>query len=148
MSKFSSYYKDVLLAAQKNSTCKRLNVAAVIVKDGRILSTGWNGSLPGREHCCDHFSDLDSIQPWFYETHGKFSLENESHAEVSAIAFAAKEGIKIDGCEMAVTHTPCLPCAKTIIMSGITKIYYLEKYDRDPAGYDCLVKSGIIMEQI
>lgn len=127
----------------KNSTCKRLSVAAIIVKDGRVINSGWNGSMPGKQHCCEHFAHLPADHPDFYEQHGKWSARNEGHAEVSAIATAAKFGIAIGGWEMAVTHTPCLPCAKAIIMAGITKLYYLEMYDRDPEGMLLLLDQGI-----
>lgn len=143
MSKYNDFYKEVLQAAMKNSSCKRLHVAALIVKDGRIINSGWNGSLPGQEHCVDHFSQLSVDDPEFYVEHGKWSARNESHAEISAIATAAKFGIAIGGWEMAVSLSPCLPCAKTIVMAGIKKVYYLERYDRDPEGLILLQEVGI-----
>lgn len=146
MNKFKNYYTDVLLAAEKNSTCKRLQVAAIIVKNGRILSTGWNGSLPKKQHCCDYFKDIDINHPDFLEQHRIFSAQNESHAEISAIAFAAKEGIKIDGCEMVVSLTPCVPCATAIVMAGITKVYYLRQYDRSLDGLYLLENSIEVVE--
>jgi len=146
--KYFEFYKDLLIAAQKNSTCKRLQVAAFIVKDGRVSQSGWNGSLPGQRHCTERFSHLDTTDPKFYEAHGKWSMRNESHAEISAIAFAAKHGIAIGGWHMAVTHTPCLPCAKTIIMAGITKVFYMEMYDRDPEGFNLLQELGVKCVQL
>jgi dCMP deaminase len=132
--KYREFYKEVLLAALKNSTCTRVQVSALIVNDGRILSTGWNGSLPGMQHCSTYFSEEDRLQDDFYDKHREFSEKNESHAEMSAIAFAAKNGIAIGGCDIIVSTSPCLPCAKMIAMAGLKDVYYLTKYDRDPEG--------------
>lgn len=141
--KFLTFYKDMLIAAQKNSTCKRLQVAAIIVKDGRVINSGWNGSLPKAEHCMDKFKDMSTDDPLFYQLHGEWSAKYESHAEISAIATAAKLGIPIGGWEIAISYTPCLPCAKAIVMAGLTKVYYLHKYDRDPEGLSLLMERNI-----
>lgn len=143
MTKYAQFYKELLLATMKNSTCARLNVAAIIVKDGRIINSGWNGSMPKQEHCIDVFANWDKTSPEFYVAHGEWSRRHESHAEISAIATAAKLGIAVDGWDMAVTYSPCGPCAKTIVMAGIKKVYYLTKYDRDPEGIEILLDNGL-----
>lgn len=143
MSKYQHFYKELLLATMKNSTCARLQVAAIIVKDGRIINSGWNGSMPKREHCRDVFAGWDTSTPEFYSAHGEWSKKHESHAEISAIAMAAKLGIAIGGWDMAVTYTPCGPCAKTIVMAGIRNVYYLHAYDRDPDGIEILLDNEI-----
>lgn len=142
-SKYLNYYKEVLESSTKMSTCRRLHVGAIIVKEGRVKSSGWNGTMPGQPHCNEIFSEEDSTSEAFYEAHGKFSAENEGHAEMSAIAYAAREGVATNGCDMAVSHTPCSACAKVIILAGIKRIYYIEKYDRDLTGMALLEKCGV-----
>ena len=141
--KYNVFYKNVLLAAMENSTCKRLHVAAIIVKNGRICQSGWNGAMPGQQHCTEKFKHVEVDDESFYAAHGVWSARYEGHAEVSAIASAARFGVAIEGWEMAVTLTPCLPCAKAIIMAGIVKVYYMNVYDRDPSGLELLQECGI-----
>lgn len=146
--KYHQYYKDVLIATTKLSTCSRVQVGAIIVSKGRILCSGYNGSMPGQPHCNEVFDVAEQFlmksgSEIAVETHRRFSLRNEGHAEISAIATAAKLGSATDGCEMAVSHTPCLSCAKAIITSGIKTVFYLEKYDREPEGLELLAECGI-----
>lgn len=128
-------FKEFLAILAKRSTCKKIKVAALIVKEGRILSTGWNGAAPGLTHCSDYFNstypDIKNINPEeFSELHKTFSEKNELHAEANAIAFAAKCGISIAGAELYTTYSPCLGCAKLILASGLKSVYYINKYDR------------------
>lgn len=149
--KYYTYYRTVLLATTELSTCTRVQVGAIIVRDGRILVSGYNGSMPGQPHCTDIFTPerIELMKPEEYsEAHRLFSLHNEGHAEMSAISTAAKFGIAVGDCEMAVTHTPCPMCAKSIIIAGIQKVMYLEVYDREPEGLALLQKCGIECIQI
>lgn len=146
--KYQSFYKDVLLATMKMSTCARLQVAAIIVKDGRIINSGWNGTMPGKEHCNQHFNLTEIKTSDFYKIHGDFSIKNEGHAEISAIAYAARFGTSTDNCEMAVSHTPCVSCAKAIILAGIKRVYYLSIYDRDKTGLELLIENNIDCVQL
>ena len=141
--KYLQFYREVLQSATKMSTCRRLQVGAIIVKDGRVKSSGWNGTMPGQPHCCEKFPEDTLNADTFFDEHGRFSAENEGHAEMSAIAYAAREGVATNGCDMAVTHTPCAACAKVIILAGIKRIYYIQKYDRDTSGFDLLQRCGI-----
>ncbi|WP_428898117.1 dCMP deaminase [Parelusimicrobium proximum] len=144
-----------LLAEQ--STCCRMHVGAVLVKENRIISMGFNGVPSKQMHCEDFFrKEYDdafkdkyaSFEEFiksaeFKDIHGKFSNENELHAEQNAILFAAKNGIATQGASMYVTFSPCVNCAKAIIIAGIKKVYYKEKYDRGMEGVDLMEKSGI-----
>lgn len=113
----------------KRSTCVKIKVGAIITREGRIVSVGYNGSAPGREHCEDHFNTPKNDWATFLEIHHIWSIKNEVHAEINAILFAAKHGIPIDNCVMFVTHLPCTICSKYIVQSGIRKVYYNEEYD-------------------
>jgi dCMP deaminase len=151
LNKYYDYYRKVLLATTELSTCTRVQVGAIIVRDGRLLSSGYNGSMPGQSHCSDVFPPerIESMTPEEYSAaHRIYSLHNEGHAELSAISTAAKYGIAVGGCDIAVTHTPCPMCAKSIIIAGIQKVLYLEVYDREPEGLVLLQKCGIKCIQI
>jgi dCMP deaminase len=129
-------HKQILETVAKRSTCTRAHVgAALIVKDGRIISMGYAGSPSGTPHCidagCVRGDDGGCIRT--------------IHAEANAIAFAAKGGISTDGCVMYTTISPCYNCAKLIINSGITAVYYLEEY-RKTEGIYLLHDSNIISQ--
>lgn len=144
------------------STCCRLNVGAVLVKDNRVISIGFNGTPTGQQHCEEHFTKVykdhyaDKYPTYadfvasrdFYDLHGKWSISNELHAEQNAIAFAAKNGISTAGAAVYVTWSPCVHCAKVIVSAGIKQIYYLNKYDRSQEGIVFLEKNGIECRQL
>ncbi len=132
----------------KRSTCIRLQVGAIIVKENRIISMGFNGSTSGAEHCCDIFKNVNITSKEFYDDHGKFSIYKEVHAEENAIAFAAKNGMSTNGCNMYVSYTPCINCAKLCLSAGIKSVYYIKPYDRDMSGKTFLEANGIVCEQI
>ena len=131
----------------KRSTCLRMKVGAILVKDTRIISMGYNGVTPGRKHCEDYFHERYQIEyfdtPEFLEEHGKFSIRNEVHAEMNLLAFAAKIGIKVDGATLYVTNSPCINCSKVLCVSGIVKVFYHNKYDRGIEGVEFLEENGI-----
>lgn len=108
-------------------TCPRKAVGAVLVRNGRCISWGYNGAPPGLPHCV-HLDD----QP----------CSNATHAEANALAFAACEGISTDGCTLFVTVSPCEVCARLLIAAGVSAVYYLEAY-RDPSGLEILYKAEI-----
>lgn len=149
-----------LVAGQ--STCCRMQVGAILVKDSRVISIGFNGAPSGQEHCEDHFAQLyetafknqfPSYEEFrasrtFYDAHGKWSIENELHAEQNAILFAAKNGISTAGSTLYVTYSPCVHCAKVIITAGIVRVFYKNLYDRSQDGLILLNKNGIECRQL
>lgn len=144
ISKPEMYMRIAHIVAQR-STCININVGAVIVKDGRVVSLGYNGSTPSASHCDYHFRKifeeikyaydgnfekyLDSEE--FKKLHHDWATEHEVHAEQNAILFAARKGIPTEDTQIYVTYTPCIVCAKTIIQSGIKEVYYNRIYTRD-----------------
>lgn len=131
------------------STCSRLKVGALLLsKDYRILATGYNGVASGNLHCEEVFAGVDITSTDFYKEHGEWSAVNEMHAEANLIAFSAKNGIKIDESILIVTYSPCINCAKLIIHSGISHVYYLNKYDRDESGLALLKANNINIGQL
>lgn len=117
------------------SYCERKQVGAVITRNGRIVSSGYNGTVSGSDNCCEEkVYDGFGVQ--------KVSKNTVVHAEANAILFAAKHGVPTNGCEMFLTLSPCIECAKMIIQSGIKMVYYKEVY-RDMAGMKFLEENNI-----
>ena len=129
--KLKNTFKKYLGILESNSTCRRVKVAAVIVKDGRTVSTGWNGVPSGFKHCEE-----------ILKKHHEFSEKYEVHAEANAISFAAKNNISTEGSSIFITITPCSNCAKLILQSGIKKVYYKDVYDRSSEGFDLLKEAA------
>jgi dCMP deaminase len=105
------------------SKCVSKQVGAVIVKDGRILSTGYNGTPPGFTNCCDHWDGK------YTKDHHEWSKTYEIHAEMNAIIWAARKGISIENASIFVTLEPCSECSKNLIASGIKRIVYAKEYE-------------------
>jgi dCMP deaminase len=119
------FMKTAFLFAEK-SKCVSHHVGAVIVKNKRIISVGYNGTPPNLPNCCDVF-DKDNFDR---EVHHKWQQSNEIHAEMNAIGFAAKQGEDVDGCDLYTTISPCNDCLKNLSMTGIKNVYYLYLYDK------------------
>ena len=118
------------------SHARRLHVGAIVVKDDRIISIGYNGMPAGWDNNCE-----DEL----HQPIGRVNLVTKPeviHAEINAIAKLAKSTESGDGAVMFITHAPCLDCAKLIFQSGITKVWYKTEY-RDDSGVKFLLKSGI-----
>lgn len=155
------FIKMAELVAEQ-STCLRLQVGAVLVKDNRVISIGFNGTPTGQLHCEENFRHLYErdyknqfptyedflASRTFYDLHGKWSIENELHAEQNAISFAAKNGIATQGADVYVTWSPCVHCAKVIVSAGIKKVFYKNTYDRSQEGIFFLEKNGIECRQL
>jgi dCMP deaminase len=123
------------------STAQRLKVGAIVVKDHRIISIGYNGMPAGWDNSCeDEFLHED----------GSTTLRTKSevlHAETNAIAKLAKSNDSGNRATMFITHSPCIECAKLIYQSGINHVVYMQKY-RDDAGVEFLKQSGVTVEQV
>lgn len=126
---FMKWARDVSTA----STCAKIQVGAILVKDTRVLSIGYNGVLSGVKHCTEHFSGLLSRdvlgEPEFLKQHKIFSEEGEFHAESNCLTFAWNNGVETEGAILYCTHCPCFSCAKLIIQAKIARVFYVEPYD-------------------
>lgn len=119
------FLKTAYLLGQQ-SKCVSKKVGALIVKNKRIISTGINGTPPGFKNCNEVF-DKNNFNR---EEHHVWSKTYEIHAEMNAIAFAAKHDIGIENSVMYIILQPCDDCLKNIIAAGIKKIYYVYPYDK------------------
>lgn len=107
----------------KASKCVSKQVGAVIVKEGRVLSTGYNGTPAGYTNCRDHWNGE------YTSEHHDWSKTYEIHAEMNALIWAARKGISIEDATIYVTLEPCSECSKNLIASGIKRIVYDKGYE-------------------
>jgi dCMP deaminase len=128
---------EMAVIASKRSTCSRKQVGAIIALDGRVLSLGYAGSPAGTPHCLDEGCILGPDG----------GCIRTVHAELNAIAFAAKQGIALIGSTMYCTDSPCLGCAKAIINAGITDVRYLREY-RDVTPLELLSVAGVFATKV
>lgn len=133
--KFVNLYSDIAKRVAELSYAQRLHVGAIVVKDDRIISLGYNGMPAGWDNDCEDVL-VDGISTVLK------TKPEVLHAESNAIAKLAKSNDSGDGADLFITHSPCLECAKLIYQSGISRVYYGEKY-RDDSGIKFLKKSGI-----
>lgn len=125
---------DTAVSFSTRSTCSRLHVGSVIARDGRIISTGYNGAPHGMPHCVH------------YETFDDQPCDKTVHAEANAICFAAKHGLGVEGAAIYCTHAPCLRCSTMLVNSGIQWVYYINEF-RDMAGIALLRSAGVVVNK-
>ncbi|MCD6259426.1 MAG: dCMP deaminase [Helicobacteraceae bacterium] len=126
------------------SKCVSKQVGAVIVKDGRVLSTGYNGTPAGYINCCEHWDGI------YTKEHHEWSKTYEIHAEMNAIIWAARKGISIEDATIYVTLEPCSDCSKNIIASGIKRIVYAKPYEHNHSEVisKFIQDNGVVIEQL
>ena len=117
----------------ENSYCQRRQVGALVVKDNRIISDGYNGTPSGFENVCE---DENGV-----------TFPYVLHAEANAITKVAKSGNSSDGATIYVTDAPCVECSKLIIQAGIKRVVYRDEY-RLTDGVDLLKRAGVEVEKI
>lgn len=122
---WDEYFMSMAELAATRSTCLRRQVGAVIVKDKKILATGYNGAPSGLKHCLDMGCLRDKLKIPSGERH---ELCRATHAEQNAIVQAALFGVSIDGSTMYSTTQPCVLCTKLIINAGIERIVIRNSY--------------------
>ena len=130
--KFINAYMDTAKRFAELSHCERLKVGAIVVKDDRIISIGYNGMPTGWDNCC--------------EEDGK-TKDEVLHAEANALTKLAKSTESGDGAVLFCTHSPCIDCAKLIAQSSITDVYYGQDY-RSKDGLIFLTKSGLLIHNV
>lgn len=136
---WENYFMDIAMLVARRSTCLRRSVGAIIVKDKRILSTGYNGAPTGVHHC----EEVGCLREKMGIESGKMhELCRGIHAEQNAIIQAAYHGVSLKGASVFCTNLPCSICAKMIINAGINKIYYRSGY-ADELSQDMLEEADI-----
>jgi len=150
------YFMLIAKIVASRSTCNSRPIGAVIVKDNRILATGYNGAIPKATHCTSLLMDKEPFCMRRYmkaEEHSKMDYCVAVHAEANAVAQAARMGISIDGASIYCTVSPCYSCFKLLASAGIKEIYYELDYSskdkkRDKFWREQVKKSEIHISQI
>lgn len=151
----SSYLSDSFFMkwaddVSKASTCSKIQVGSVLVREKRVLSLGYNGTPSGMEHCVDVFVGPLSREALgeeeFLSRHRKFSDSHELHSESSCLTFAWRNGITVEGSTIYTQYSPCFNCSKLIIQAKLARVVYRHVYD--PEAIDFLRLAGILVEPI
>jgi dCMP deaminase len=131
--KYDNAYLRMALEWAKLSHCKRRQVGALIIKDGMIISDGYNGTPSGYENECE---DEEGTTKWYV-----------LHAEANALMKLARSGNYSKGATLYITMSPCKECSKLIHQAGISRIVYIQKY-KDHSGLDFLTECGLEIKHI
>ncbi len=137
---WNEYFMAIAKIVSTRSTCNSRPTGAVLVRDKQILSTGYNGSMPGAPHCTDEV--FEDGKPFCYRRSieapedDKYNYCRASHAEANAVARAARLGISLDGATCFVTLAPCYVCLKLLAGAGVRRIYYELGYESVNEGRD------------
>ena len=131
--RFDIAYMRMAHVWASNSHCKRKQVGAFVVKDGMIISDGFNGTPAGMDNCCE---DADGKTKW-----------NVMHAEANALMKLAKSTNSSDGATLYLTLSPCKECSKLILRAGISRVVY-DKAHSDQDGVELLKHAGVSVQQL
>ena len=133
---WDEYLMEIARVAARRSTCDRKHVGAVVALDKFVVSTGYNGSIAGLEHC-------DDVGHMMVDGHCVRTV----HAEANAIVQAARHGKSVEGATIYVTASPCWPCFRLIANAGIKRIVFAEFY-RDERIFMAAEQLGIALEAL
>ena len=133
---WDEYFLKLAMLASERATCPRMHCGCVLVKNKNVISTGYNGSIPGDEHC---------------EDAGCILVDNHCvrtvHAEMNALVQAARRGHAVDGASAYVTNMPCTTCSKSLITAGIKRVIIFSDY-HDTMAETFFAKAGVTIERI
>jgi dCMP deaminase len=143
---FDDIFMELAVNLSKKSHCVKRHVGAVLTKDTRIISIGYNGPPQGTHNCDEEWPEVGCAR----DSRGSCSLA--LHAEENAILYAVKNGTKIKDSTLYVTLAPCLACARTVYSVGVKKVIYLHSYAEYKGfaiedGVEFLKKFGVIVEK-
>lgn len=133
---WDKYFLKLAMLASERATCPRMHCGCVLVKNKDVIATGYNGSIPGDDHC-------DDIGCLMVENHCMRTV----HAEMNALIQAAKRGHAVAGASAYVTNMPCTTCAKALITAGIKRVIIFSDY-HDTLATDFFAKGGVVIDKI
>lgn len=131
---------NVAWQMSRRSTCAMMNVGALFARDGRVLSTGYNGAPTGMAHCWHDPLEVARRA----DDPERHTCTVAVHAEANAVAFAAKHGVDLDDAELFTTLAPCLVCAQLVINCGVSRVVVDRPYRRRE-GLDLLMTAGLVV---
>ncbi|MFP4473082.1 MAG: deoxycytidylate deaminase [Candidatus Omnitrophota bacterium] len=133
---WDQYFLKLAMLASERATCPRMHCGCVLVKHRNVIATGYNGSIPGDDHC---------------EDVGCLVIDNHcvrtNHAEMNALMQAARHGNSVEGATAYVTTMPCTTCAKALIASGISRVVIFSEF-HDTLATDFFAKAGITIDKV
>lgn len=131
--RYDRAYMRMALEWARLSHCTRKKVGALIVKEGMIISDGYNGTPTGFPNDCE---DVNGLTHWYV-----------LHAEANAILKVARSTNNARGATLYLTHSPCKECSKLVLQAGIHRLVFQDTY-KDPAGLDLLTKGGVLVTKL
>ncbi|USS85491.1 ComE operon protein 2 [Fructilactobacillus myrtifloralis] len=134
---WDQYFMLQAILISSRSTCERLSVGAVLVRNKRVIACGYNGSVSGADHCTE-------VGCYLVNGH----CERTIHAEMNAVLQCAKFGESTDHAEIYVTDFPCLQCTKMLLQAGIKKINYLREYHNNEYAEQLLQQENVEVKKI
>ncbi|MEW6081609.1 MAG: dCMP deaminase family protein [Bacillota bacterium] len=141
---WDEYFMEVAQVVAKRSTCLRRHVGAIIVKDKRILATGYNGAPSGMAHCLEVGCLRERLQ---IPSGERQELCRGLHGEQNAIIQASLYGFSVEGATLYTTTEPCITCAKMIINAGLRRVVYMKEYP-DTLARQMLQEAGVECSRI
>ncbi len=133
---WDEYFLRMAELAATRSTCQRRQVGAVLVKDHRVIATGYNGSLRGQPHCTD-------VGCLMVDGHCRRTV----HAELNALLQCAYHGASSRGAVVFTTAFPCMDCAKALVQAGVGRVVYRDPYP-DPHSRELLEGAGVALDRV
>jgi len=129
---WDTYFMSIATLASLRSSCNKLHVGSVIVKNNRVVSMGYNGFISGSPHISHIINNHEQATV---------------HSEINAITDCAKRGVCIDNAKIYITHFPCINCFKTIVSCGINEIIYYDDYNNDDLVFVLAKEANIIIQK-
>ncbi len=133
---WDEYFLKLAMLASERATCPRMHCGCILVKDKNVIATGYNGSIPGDDHCED-------VGCWVVDNH----CIRTNHAEMNALTQAAKKGHPTDGATAYVTNMPCTNCAKALIAAGIKRVVIFSDF-HDTQAEKFFAKAQVVIDRI
>ncbi len=133
---WDEYFLKLAMLASERATCPRMHCGCVLVSNKNVVATGYNGSIPGDDHC-------DQVGCLIVDNHCVRTV----HAEMNALAQAAKRGHPVDGATAYVTNMPCTTCAKALVTAGVKRVVVFSDY-HDTLALQFFAKGGVKIEKI
>jgi len=132
---WDQYFLKLAMLASERATCPRMHCGCILVRDKHVVATGYNGSIPGDDHC-------DDVGCWVVDNH----CIRTNHAEMNALTQAAKRGHSVGGATAYVTNMPCTTCAKALIAAGIARVVVFSDF-HDTLAAQFFAKAGVPIDK-
>ncbi len=133
---WDEYFLKLAMLASERATCPRMHCGCVLVKNKNVITTGYNGSIPGDDHC-------DQVGCLIVDNHCVRTV----HAEMNALIQAARRGHSVDGATAYVTKMPCTTCSKAVITAGIKRVVVFSDY-HDTLALKFFEKAGVKIDRV